>query len=98
VTPTQRRDFDESGLLRLPGAISEADVERLRERVWRACARVTVPRGRFLTEILAAGKLSGEIERSGGFPSSPRPASSPCSTRSFGAGASGCRTAGACRS
>jgi hypothetical protein len=34
LTEDQRREFDQLGLLRLPGAIPAADVQAMRERVW----------------------------------------------------------------
>ena len=34
LTPTQRDEFDRSGLLRLPGAVPGSDVALMRDRIW----------------------------------------------------------------
>jgi hypothetical protein len=39
LTIAQRSEFDRLGLLRLPGVIPSADVERMRERLWTALSR-----------------------------------------------------------
>lgn len=70
MTPEQRAGFEETGLLRLPGAIAETGVTAMRERVWKALRA----RHGFRQEDPGTwksrrpGKLKGEIERAGGFP------------------------------
>jgi hypothetical protein len=70
MTPEQRETFEETGLLRLPGAVAPPDVDAMRERVWRALRA----RHGFREEDPATwttwrpSKLKGEIERAGGFP------------------------------
>lgn len=76
MTPEQRAAFEETGLLRLPAAIAERDVDAMRDRVWTALrARHGFRRDDPDTwTSWRPGKLKNEIERAGGFPELAAPA------------------------
>jgi hypothetical protein len=76
MTPEQRQTFEETGLLRLPGAIGERDVDAMRARVWKALRARHGFREEDPTTWTSwrPGKLKGEVERAGGFPELAAPA------------------------
>lgn len=76
MTPKQRDEFEETGLLRLAGAVGERDVRAMRERLWRALRarhgfREDDPR---TWTAWRPGRLKRELERAGGFPELATPA------------------------